>query len=87
MSQINAKKIGLASTITGAIGYISCILIMSLLGKEALIYISNMLLHGADVTNIIRMDIPITEAIMGMVLFSIICGLFAYVLALIYNKL
>jgi len=87
MNQINARKFGIAAAITGAITYFGCFLFMSILGKEALITISNMFFHGMDFTNIIRMDIPFLETIIGMGLFAIFCGIFAYILVIIYNKL
>ncbi|VAW19570.1 hypothetical protein MNBD_BACTEROID04-1088, partial [hydrothermal vent metagenome] len=43
MTQINAKKFSLASGITGAIIYISCFLLMSILGKSTLIKLANTL--------------------------------------------
>lgn len=87
MTQINAKKFSLASGITGAIIYISCFLLMSILGKSTLIKLANTLFHGMDFSNILRMDIPIIETVIGIILSFIFWGITGYILGFVYNKI
>ncbi len=87
MNQINVKKFALASGFTGAIIYLTCFIIMSLLPKETLIKLANLIFHGIDFSEDIRMNIPITETLLGIVASFIIWGIVGYLLGFIYNKL
>ncbi|WP_456462139.1 DUF5676 family membrane protein [Lutibacter sp.] len=87
MTQINVKKFSLASGITGVIIYIGCFLLMSILGKSTLIKLANTLFHGMDFSNILRMDIPIIETAIGIILSFIFWGITGYILAFVYNKI
>ncbi|MCF6166969.1 DUF5676 family membrane protein [Lutibacter sp.] len=87
MTQINAKKFSLASGITGVIIYISCFFLMSILDKSTLIRLANTLFHGMDFSNILRMDIPIIETAIGIILSFIFWGITGYILAFVYNKI
>ncbi len=86
MAHIKVKKMGLASGITGAIIYLSCFLFMSILGKDVLVKLANLLFHGVDFSQILRMDIPIAESLIGIVLSFIFWGTVGYILAFIYNN-
>ncbi|HHC80991.1 MAG TPA: hypothetical protein ENK46_14000 [Flavobacteriia bacterium] len=87
MNQINVKKFALASGFTGAIIYLTCFIIMSLLPKETLIKLANLIFHGIDFSEDIRMNIPIAETLLGIVASFIIWGIVGYLLGFIYNKL
>jgi len=49
--------------------------------------LSNLLFHGMDFSNIVRMDIPIGETVLGTVISFGFWGFVGYLLALIYNKI
>jgi 2TM family of unknown function (DUF5676) len=86
MNPINIKKFGLAFGITGAGLYFGCILIMFLAGTEGTIKVFNCLLHGLDISMIIRMNIPLWETGLGLVLTFALWWLIGTCVALIYNK-
>ena len=87
MNQINVKKFALASGFTGAIIYLTCFIIMSILPKETLIKLANLIFHGIDFSEDIRMNIPITETLLGIIASFIIWGIVGYLLGFIYNRL
>ena len=66
MVQIHVKRFGFACGITGVILYLGCILLMATVGKDGTIIFFNSLLHGIDVSSVIKMDVPVTEALMGI---------------------
>ena len=76
---------GLAFGLTGALLYLGCVLVMAVLGKAQTITFLNSLLHGIDVAPIIRMNVPLLEAGMGLVQTFIISWLVGASIASIYN--
>ncbi|WP_440068044.1 DUF5676 family membrane protein [Tenacibaculum discolor] len=62
MKTINIKKLGLATGLTGALLYLGCMVVMFTVGREGSVKFFNSLLHGLDVSTVIRMDIPLWEA-------------------------
>ncbi len=87
MEKLNQKKFAIASGLTSVVIYLGCFLIMTILGKDSLIKLSNLLFHGMDFSNIIRMNIPIGETLLGAVTSFLFWGIIGYLLALIYNKI
>ncbi len=87
MEKLNQKKIAIASGLTSVVVYLGCFLLMTILGKDSLVKLSNLLFHGMDFSNIIRMNIPIGETLMGAVTSFVFWGIIGYVLAFIYNKM
>ncbi len=85
MSSINIRKFGLAVGATGALIYLGCILLMLTAGRNGTIHFFNSLLHGLDVTSIIRMQVPVWEALLGIVETFIIGWLVGACVAGIYN--
>lgn len=67
MYRLNVKKLGFAFGLTGALIYLGCMVVMATAGQEGSILFFNSLLHGLDTTNIIRMDVPLLEALFGIV--------------------
>jgi hypothetical protein len=53
--------------------------------KEAAIRFFNSILHGVDVTSIMRWDMPWTEMVVGVLEVFILGWLFGAVLAVLYN--
>ena len=85
MNNINIRKLGLAFGITGALLYFSCAVVMLILGHDSTVKFFNTLLHGLDVSSIIRMDIPLVEVLTGLVQTFIISWLIGACIAGIYN--
>lgn len=85
MYQLNVKKFGLALGLTGALLYLGCILVMATVGREGTILFFNSLLHGLDTSTIIRMDIPLWEAGLGLAQTFIIAWLIGACVAGFYN--
>ena len=85
MYRLNIKKFGLALGLTGALLYLGCILVMATVGREGTILFFNSLLHGLDTSTIIRMDIPLWEAGLGLAQTFIITWLIGACVAGFYN--
>ncbi|WP_420592610.1 DUF5676 family membrane protein [Robiginitalea biformata] len=85
MNRINIKKLGFAIGLTGALVYLGCIVVMLTAGREGTIDFFNSLLHGLDTTSIIRMDVPLWEAAIGIVQTFIIGWLIGALIAAFYN--
>jgi len=87
MEKLNQRKVAFASGLTSIVIYFGCFLVMTLLGKESLVKLSNLLFHGMDFNNIIRMNISIGETLLGAVVSIIFWGVIGYLFAVIYNNL
>ena len=64
---INVKKFGFATRLTGALLYLGCAIVMATVGHDGTVKFFNSLLHGLDVSTIVRMDVPLWEAGIGIV--------------------
>lgn len=87
MERLNSKKFAIASGLTSVLVYLGCFLTMALLGKDSLVKLSNLLFHGMDFSKIIRMNIPISETLIGMIVSFVFWGIIGFVLAVSYNKM
>lgn len=85
MNRIDVKRFGMAWGITAALLYLGCMLVMWSVGKEGSILFFNSMLHGIDVSSIIRMNIPWWEMLMGIIEVFIIAWLTGATVASIYN--
>ncbi len=85
MNRINVKKFGFALGFTGALVYAGCMIVMATAGQEGTITFFNSLLHGLDVTSVIRMDVPLLEALFGSVQTFILGWLIGACIAAFYN--
>ncbi|MBD3631026.1 MAG: hypothetical protein HUJ21_23210 [Cyclobacterium sp.] len=85
MQHINIKKFALAWGVAGVVFYLGCIILMASVGREGTILFFNSLLHGLDTTTLIRMDVPWTEALIGLVEMFILGWLFGVLIASVYN--
>jgi hypothetical protein len=82
---IDIKKFGLAWALTFSLLYIGCIYTMAILGKDGSILFFNSLLHGIDVSAILKMDMPLWEIGMGLSGVFIMGWLVGGAIAGIYN--
>lgn len=87
MNHINIRKFGLAFGITGALLYFGCAVVMLTLGHDSMVKFFNTLLHGLDVSSIIRMNISLVEELLGLVQTFILSWLIGACIAAIYNVL
>ncbi len=85
MDHINIRKFGLAFGITGVLLYLGCALVMLILGHDSTVKFFNTLLHGLDVSSIIRMNIAPVEVLLGLVQTFILSWLIGSCIAGIYN--
>lgn len=85
MYRLNVKKLGFSFGLTGALIYLGCMIVMSTAGKEGTINFFNSLLHGLDTTYILRMDIPLWEAGLGIIQTFILGWLIGACIAAFYN--
>ena len=85
MGAINVKKYGLAWGSTFALLYVGCAVVMSVAGREGTVFLFNSMMHGIDVSGVIRMDVPIGEMILGIVQVFILGWLIGATVASIYN--
>ncbi|MEO7088656.1 MAG: DUF5676 family membrane protein [Bacteroidia bacterium] len=85
MNHISIKKLGLAFGLTGALFYFGCAIVMLILGHDSTIIFFNSLLHGFDVSSIIRMNISLGEDLIGIVETFILCWLIGVCVAIMYN--
>lgn len=85
MNRLNVKKFGFAMGLTGAIIYAGCMIVLATAGQEGSITFFNSLLHGLDTTSIIRIDVPIWEALIGIIQTFIIAWLTGALIAAFYN--
>lgn len=85
MNRINVKKFGFAFGLTGALVYLGCMVVMATVGQEGSIVFFNSLLHGLDTTSIIRVDVPLLEALFGIIQTFILGWLVGACIAAFYN--
>lgn len=82
---INIRKFGFAFGITGALLYFGCAIIMFTTGHDGTVMFFNSLLHGLDVSTIIRMEISPVEELLGIVQTFILGWLIGACIAGFYN--
>ncbi len=87
MNRIDVKKLGLAFGLTGALLYLGCILLMVTVGHDGSVAFFNSILHGLDVSSIVRMNVPLWEAGVGIIETFILSWLVGACIAALYNVL
>lgn len=85
MGRLNVKKFGFALGLTGTLIYLGCMIVMATAGQKGSIKFFNSLLHGLDITYIIRTDVSLWEAAIGTVQVFIIGWLIGACIAAFYN--
>lgn len=85
MNSINVRKTGLAFGLTGVLLYLGCIILMATVGHQGTVKFFNSLIHGIDVTSIVRMNMPGWEAIIGITEMFILSWLIGACIAAFYN--
>ncbi len=85
MDRINIRLFGLAFAITGALYYVGCMIVLATTSREGAIAFFNSILHGIDVTNIIRTSMPAWEMVIGIVEVFVLSWFAGAIIASIYN--
>lgn len=85
MLTLSVKRFGFAAGATAALLYLGCIFVMSTVPHEAVIAIFNNLLHGWEVSQMMRWEMPWWEAILGLPETFILGGLVGSIFATLYN--
>ncbi|MAM70666.1 MAG: hypothetical protein CMP91_05925 [Gammaproteobacteria bacterium] len=85
MNRIDVKRFGLATGSTLAFLYLGCMFVMATTDTDTTILFFNSLLHGIDVRSILRTDMPLWEALMGIVEIFALGWLAGAAMAAIYN--
>jgi hypothetical protein len=85
MEHIDIKRFGIAWGSTAALLYLGCVLVMSTVSRDTQVLFFNSLLHGIDVTPILRPTMPVWEMAMGLVETFIVAWLVGASIASIYN--
>lgn len=85
MNTINIKKLGFAFGITGVILYLGCVIVMATVGHDGAVKFFNSLLHGLDVSSIIRMQVSLGETLIGIVETFIFAWFIGACIACFYN--
>ncbi len=86
-TNINVKKFGFATGLTGALLYLGCIVVMATVGQGGTIKFFNSLIHGLDVSSIVRMHVPLWEAGVGIIKTFVLGWLVGACIAGFYNAL
>lgn len=85
MNHINVKKFGLAIGLTISLLYVGCMILMLSVGHTGTVKFFNSILHGLDVSSIVRMDVPIWESVVGLIETFILGWLVGACIAAFYN--
>lgn len=87
MKSLDIKRFGFATGSTLALLYAACIVLMLTVPQELTVQFFNSLLHGWDVSPLMRWDVPWWEALLGIVETFILGWLFGALFSAFYNLL
>lgn len=85
MARISIRRFGLAFGATSALFYLGCVIVTLTVSREMAIQFFNTILHGIDVTSVIRMNMPTWEAVIGIIEAFILGWLLGATVATVYN--
>lgn len=85
MGVINVKKFGLAVGLTFVILRLGCVIVLLTTTREQAVLFFNTLLHGLDVSSILRTEMSTLEMIYGIIQIFILGWLTGASIASIYN--
>lgn len=85
MNPLDVRRFGFAVGMVLALLYLGCVFVMATAGEAASIAFFNSLLHGIDVTAIMRDDMPLWEALIGFAETFVLGWLVGASVAAIYN--
>ena len=85
MQKLSAIRLGTALGAAGAIFYLACIILLAVAPSDSVVWVFNAFMHGADVTEILRPSVPLTQSIVGVLLTFVGGYVFGYIAASVYN--
>lgn len=85
MRTLSATRFGFALAMAAALSYVGCMFVMMTVPKEVTIRFFNSLMHGVDVTPIMRWEMPWWEMVVGVTEIFILGWLFGAIIAVFYN--
>lgn len=85
MKSINPIRLGWAFGVTFTLMYLGCVIVMMMVGHDGTVLLFNSLLHGVDVSTVIRMDMPFWEMCMGLCLTFLIAWFAGATVGSVYN--
>jgi hypothetical protein len=85
MRRLNVTRLGLALGGASALLYVGCVFLMLTVPQEVVVGFFNSILHGWDVSPIMRWDMPWWEAVVGVIEIFILGWLVGAVVATLYN--
>jgi hypothetical protein len=85
MHRFSVWRFALALASSFAVVYLGCVWVMLTVSKETAIQFFNSILHGVDVTPIMRWEMPWWEMVIGVLEVFILGWLFGALMAVIYN--
>ena len=85
MGVINVKKFGLAVGLTFVVLRLGCIIVFALTSREQAIAYFNTLVHGIDISPILRTEMSVQSMVYGLIQIFILGWLTGASIASIYN--
>lgn len=87
MNYIKVTRFGLAVGIAATLYYFACALVFIIGGRDVSIQYLNSVLHGVDISPILKQSMTVTELCISLVEFFVITTLVGATIAAIYNWL
>ena len=85
MRTLSVTRFGFALAMGSALSYIGCVFVMMTVPQDVAIRFFNSIMHGVDVTPIMRWDMPWWEMVVGVLEIFILGWLFGAIIAVFYN--
>ncbi len=85
MNTLSVTRFGLALAMAATLCYVGCMFVMMTVSQDVTIRFFNSLMHGVDVTPIMRWEMPWWEMIVGVTEIFILGWLFGAIIAVFYN--
>lgn len=82
---LDVPRAGLALGTGLAVAYVGCVFVMLTVPHDTAIQFFNSILHGIDVSSIMRWDMPWWETVIGVLEVFILGWLFGALMAAVYN--
>ncbi|MBL0127939.1 MAG: hypothetical protein IPP83_10885 [Flavobacteriales bacterium] len=85
MKTLDVNRFGMAAGVTAGLLYLGCTLVMLIAGHAGTTYLFNSLLHGLDVSGIVRMEMSMWQTCTGFLATLVLGWLTGACVAWIYN--
>ena len=85
MHALSVKRLSFALGAGFAVLHLGCAFVMITVPKDAAVRFFSSIMHGVDVTPIVRWDMPWWEMVVGVLQVFIVGWLFGAVVAALYN--